>query len=343
MRATDKALDKSRGDADAVTLEQRDATDAGGGPVDPAVVLEREVTDATLEAERKDADRAIERERALRRALEKTHRHGFARLATDKDLATERDKSDDELSQSSWLLSEERAAHDDTRLALTTRDEFLAIVSHDLRSPLTAVLAGTTLLAKAPALAGADRKLARIVDGMRRNAASMLRLISDLLDIERLTAGKFEVKPRDQDLGELVRQAADVFESQAAEKSLILSVELPADPVVSRCDGDRILQVITNLLDNAVKFTGVGGSVVVTLTKTGSRAQVSVGDTGPGIPEADRARIFERFSQLSTSGRTGLGLGLYIAKAIIGAHGGQLWVASAQGQGSVFSFALALT
>jgi signal transduction histidine kinase len=143
-------LGVSRHDADASTSEQRDATDAAGGTVDPLLVREREAMDATLGAERREADRAIKRERALRKALEHSRRFGAERLTTDNDLASERETHDDALLESTWLLSEERAAHDGTRLALTTRDEFLAIVSHDLRSPLSAVLAGTAVLMNDP-------------------------------------------------------------------------------------------------------------------------------------------------------------------------------------------------
>jgi signal transduction histidine kinase len=337
---TGAALDESRTDADAATKEQRAITDAGAQAGSQQLARERELTDATLEEERGEADRAIERERRLRLALEASRRFGAERQGTDTDLASERGKSDEALLETSWLLSEERAAHEGTRQALTTRDQFLAIVSHDLRSPLSAVLAGTSILANAPELGAEDGRLRQAVERIRLNTTGMLRMIGDLLDVERIGAGKFVVALREQDLRSIAKRVAAMFEAAAAKKSLRLSVELPAEPLVVDCDGERIAQVIANLLDNAVKFTTARGAVVVSVTKVGSWAQVSVGDTGPGIPEAARARIFERFSQLPSSDRTGLGLGLFIAKSIIAEHEGQLWVASAPGQGSVFSFAL---
>lgn len=298
----------------------------------------RERTDASLAQEREAADAVTEisptREQALRRALERSREYEKEREATDADLSTER-------LVSTWLLSLERAAHEETKATLTTRDEFLAIVSHDLRSPLSAILHGTEMLAGNRDLEGSENA-SRTVEGIRRNAAGMLRMIDDLLDVERLAVGKLELVAREHDLRKLAANTLEMFSSRAKEKALNLSIDLPDDPVVVSCDGDRIMQVLTNLVGNAIKFTARGGDVVISVCRGELSGLVSVGDTGPGIPVEARSKIFERFSQLPSGNRTGLGLGLFIAKSIVGAHDGKLWVASAVGEGSVFSFALRL-
>ncbi len=300
--------------------------------------LARERTDASLAQEREHVDADIElsptRAQALRQALERSRNYEREREATDADLSTERQVS-------TWLLSLERAAHEETKATLTTRDEFLAIVSHDLRSPLSAILHGTEMLNSNRAVEGSENA-GRTVEGIRRNAAGMLRMIDDLLDVERLAVGKLELVTRDHDLRKLVSNVMEMFASRAQEKALSLSVDLPEAPVVVSCDGDRVMQVLTNLVSNAVKFTSRGGAVVISVCRGENSGLVSVGDTGPGIPVEARGKIFERFSQLPSGNRTGLGLGLFIAKSIICAHEGKLWVASAVGEGSVFSFALRL-
>ncbi len=343
IREADEALDLIRDDADATKLEQRDATDATSKTVDPRLLKEREVTDATLDTERREVDLSIERERAHRRATERARHYNAERLATNSNLATEREEVDNEVTRSTWRLTEEQAAHEDTRLALTTRDELLAILSHDLRSPLCSVLAGADLLTK-HSERGTDFKASqRYISSIQRSANGMLRLINDLLDAERFASGNMQLAPGKHDLRELVQLAVVSLEPMAISKAQVLSADLPPLPVYVSCDNERIMQVMTNLLGNALKFTPEGGAVVISVTSAAGRGQVSVSDTGPGIAAAERDRIFERFSRLPSPERSGLGLGLWIAKKIIAAHEGRLWVASAVGEGSVFSFALRLT
>ncbi len=343
VQKADEELSVVRDEADATKLEQREATDAPGGAVDPRLVEERQVADESLDVERREVDLSIERERAYRRAAERARHYSAERLATDADLAAERQALDSEIRESIWRLSEEQFAHDDTRSALATRDELLAILSHDLRSPLCSVLAGTDLLTKNADGGGDKNAFGRYVTSIKRNATGMLRLIEDLLDAERIGSGGLVLVPGRHDLLELIQRAQEGVEPLAVAKLQILSAELPEQPLYVSCDGERILQVLTNLLGNAVKFTPEGGAVVISVTSAAGRSQVSVSDTGPGIPDEARARIFERFSRLPSEERSGLGLGLWIAKKIIAAHHGRLWVASAVGEGSVFSFALPLT
>ncbi len=329
-----------REEADLARTQQRLAHDAKRVAANPGLAAERRAADATLAGERKDIDAARQSERTLRWALDLAREFSVERASTDFDLACERASTELELQNSKWLLTREKAAHDDTRSALTTRDEFLAIVGHDLRSPLSAVQAGALLLAQEQQRANPESAAHHLVDGILRNVGSMLRLIGDLFDVERIASGKLEVLLRPNDLRKLIKQAQENAQSLVLEKDLTLTVELPDEPVVVRCDAGRIGQVLANLIGNAIKFTSPGGSIVVTAWRSTTWTQVSVGDTGAGIPPEARSRIFERFSQLPSKDRSGLGLGLYIAKSIITAHDGRLTVASAVGEGSVFTFAL---
>lgn len=342
MLTTDAVVDGTRADSDALKSLHRIAVDASCVSSDVRLEDEREMSDAALQVERTESDAALARERSLRRTLARVHTYDAQRGATDSCLATERESADFDSRLSTWLLTQERVAHNDTRSALTTRDELLTVIGHDLRSPLSAILAGTSLLIDGGTVGALGSPPRELVKGIRRNVGDMLRLINDLLDAERVAAGTFAVQLRSCELKKLASQAAEAFAPLAAEKRQKLSVELPTDAVVVSCDGVKILQVISNLLANAVKFTPPRGSIVLSLTSGVEWAQISVGDTGPGIPAEDRERIFDRFSQLAKRDRTGLGLGLYIAKSIVNAHGGQFWIASTAGEGSVFSFALPL-
>jgi two-component system phosphate regulon sensor histidine kinase PhoR len=142
------------------------------------------------------------------------------------------------------------------------------------------------------------------------------------------------------DIRAAVHGAIDAMHGVAAGKGLSLEAELPAEPMMTKYDPHRIFQVLSNLIHNAIKFTPRGGSIRVRVARTGRFCQVSVSDTGFGIPEEDLTGIFERFRQLSTSDRTGLGLGLYISKWIVEAHRGEIWAESTVGVGTTVHFTL---
>ena len=226
--------------------------------------------------------------------------------------------------------------HHETQRALRAREEVLAIVSHDLRNPLS-VFALALQTTKHALEAGARPPVDALVRGARA-VARMERLIGDLLDVARIDAGTFTVQKTSVDLAALLREAVEQNTALAAQKALRLHVDAP--PVRSvAADRDRLTQVVANLLGNAIKFTPREGQVRVECRDLPDGVEVSVVDTGPGVASRDQHQVFDRFYQ-SDARRGGVGLGLTIAKGIVDAHGGRIGVERAAGGGARFWFAL---
>lgn len=302
---------------------------------------ERKAADAALESERRRVDSAIQDERRDQKALEKRFL-AFEREQMDCDLAQERSATDQEVARAADAFAHEHRAHTATRDALTSREEFLAIVSHDLRSPIGSIAMAAESLSVNPSLA--DEPQARQdISLISRNAEEALRLIRDLLDMESLAQGKLVLCLESWDLAELLEEAAQTSRRSAEAKGITLEVESPAEPLSARCDKDRIAQVAGNLIANAIKFTPGSGVVSLSVICVDGVPGIEVKDDGPGIPVASRETIFERFSQLHKRERRGLGLGLYISRLIVEAHGGRIWVESEPGKGSRFRFVLPAT
>ena len=221
--------------------------------------------------------------------------------------------------------------------ALDLKDEFLAIVSHDLRNPLNAIALNTQLLERLTT--SGDPKLGRISRSLDASIAQMKRIISDLLDLAAIEAGKLSVQPRPGDAREAIEESVESFRSTRAERSISLEARVPAEPLAARFDSGRIVQVLDNLIHNALKFTPDGGRIVV----EGRRAEaveILVRDSGPGLTAEEIAVIFERFRQVEKRGRRALGLGLYISRSIVESHGGRIRAESVPGEGSTFLFTL---
>jgi PAS domain S-box-containing protein len=222
--------------------------------------------------------------------------------------------------------------------AVRDRDAVLGVVSHDLRNPLTAILLNADSMLSTPALDLPEWAL----DGLGmivRSAEGMERLIRDLLDVARIEAGQLRVALEPHDPRSLVLDAADLFTPLAEERGVHL-VALPPDraPLV-RADRDRVVQVFSNLVGNALKFTPPDGIVTLGAAAEDDTVRFWVRDSGPGIPESDFPRLFDRFWQ-ATGRHDGAGLGLPIAKGIVEAHGGHVWVESELGVGTTFHFTL---
>ncbi|MFY9550574.1 MAG: ATP-binding protein [Thermoanaerobaculia bacterium] len=209
----------------------------------------------------------------------------------------------------------------------------IAIFAHDLRGLLTALTLNAELF-----LRQEGERAAKSAHNIGLSVGRMDRLITSLLDYVRLKANKLEVVPRPLDAAELLREAVEIFRPLASVKSLSLTLAIPNAPLRATADHDRMFQVLSNLLSNAIKFSSVKGKIIVQATILGHELQVSVRDDGPGIPERDLDRVFEGFCQLQDSDPRGLGLGLYISRAIIRAHGGRIWATSRPGAGSTFYF-----
>lgn len=218
--------------------------------------------------------------------------------------------------------------------ATRARDEVLATVSHDLKNPVGTIYTSATLLLDMPLPPEAQH---RQIDIIRRTAERMDRLIMDLLDVSSMEAGRFSVEPRPESLRSLVTEARDLFTPMATSKQVELESEMPDEDVTVHADRGRILQVMSNLIGNALKFTPEGGRITVAATREGGEIRFTVADTGTGIAQEHLPRIFDRFWHAGEAG--GSGLGLAIAQGIVQAHNGRIWVESGPG-GTAFHFTL---
>ena len=220
------------------------------------------------------------------------------------------------------------------------RSEFLATVSHELRTPLTLIRTSIGLLLDSdpdPAMR------ARLLRNIRQSADRMHALVTDLLDLARFRHGRAELQLRRVDLGELVDGAAALLRPLLDAKGQALELAIPAPAPRVLGDHRRLERVLLNLLANASTFSPPGARVRITVAAEAGGATVAVADTGPGIAPEAQARLWERFytERTSSSGHNiGAGLGLPIARGIVEAHGGRIWVESAVGRGSTFAFAL---
>jgi signal transduction histidine kinase len=215
------------------------------------------------------------------------------------------------------------------------REDVLGIVSHDLRNPLNVINLVASTLERGPGGPDATVKQAWKI---RRAVERMNRLIEDLLDITRLDGGNLPMEPRRIEVPALVGDACDLLRAIADEKGVTLRREVGSDLPAVHADRDRLLQVLSNILGNAIKFTPAPGLVTVSAALDGADLRMSVSDTGPGIPPGDLPKVFNRFWQGERSTRQGAGLGLAIAKRIVQAHGGRIGVDSVVGAGSTFYF-----
>ena len=221
--------------------------------------------------------------------------------------------------------------------ATRSRDEMLGVVAHDLRNPLNTIFMGTTLMLSGGGEVAALRKQAEMV---RRAAERMNRLIQDLLDIRRVDSGRMAIDPKIESVDEMMAEALEMLRPLASAASLSLEYDAPKSVPSVAADSARLLQVLSNLVGNAIKFTPPGGRVWIEVEPMGDEVRVAVSDTGPGIPAEQLPHIFGQFWQGNRTDRRGIGLGLAIAKGIVEAHGGRIWVESQVGEGSRFIFTL---
>jgi signal transduction histidine kinase len=239
------------------------------------------------------------------------------------------------------LYRSERDARETSERAVRTRDEILAMVSHDLRNPLGTISMSATLLLRQ--LSEATDSSARLQAArIQRSVDQMIHLVDDLLDVARLETGTVDIELAPHDAVAVAREVVDPFLLAARSRSLELRLELPTGALPIACDRRRLLQVLSNLLGNALKFTPSGGVVVLRVAREQDEVVFSVTDTGPGIAAEQLPLVFERFWRADRHSQGGSGLGLFIASSLVAAHGGRIWADSTVGIGSVFSFALAI-
>jgi signal transduction histidine kinase len=314
----DAVISRARDRADELLAAARAKTDRAsalrGAPVPTILTGERAREDQVLQQERATADQVLREERAEHLALLSRERQ-----ETDKDLSHERELSDG---------------------ALATRDEFLAIVSHDLRNLLNGLVGSAALIEKSALQTDLVEQVVTHARRIQRAGARMNRLIGDLVDVASIEAGVLAVTREVADPTAVVTEAVDTFQVQTATAGVSVAAEIVRPVPLAAFDAARILQVLTNLLSNAIKFTPPPGKIVVHVERVGDEIRFAVSDTGVGIAADKLEAVFVRFLQVAANDRRGIGLGLYISKAIVQGHGGRIWAESQVGRGSTFCFTL---
>jgi PAS domain S-box-containing protein len=220
-----------------------------------------------------------------------------------------------------------------------SRDDFLAIASHDLRSPLSAIIMAVHTLLD-PGLQHAEHST--VLRHIERATQRMHRMVGDLVDVSSMDAGRLSLYRTAHELPELLAETVQSFSEQAAQRGLSLEVEVSGSGLRAQCDRDRVLQILSNLVGNAIKFTPHGGSVRVRAELRSDMVRVAVIDTGRGIAASRLPRLFERYYQEQETAPLGRGLGLYIARRLVEAHGGTIWIENTPGGGTTFCFTLPL-
>jgi signal transduction histidine kinase len=245
--------------------------------------------------------------------------------------------------QNARLFSEIGEKGKQLEIASQHKSQFLANMSHELRTPLNAILGYTELILD-NIYGDTPDKMRGVLERVASNGKHLLGLINDVLDLSKIEAGQFTLSLTDYSIKNVVQSVFSVVESLATAKQLALKTEVPPGLPSAHGDERRLTQVLLNLVGNAIKFTDKGEVAIGASVSDGSYT-LSVHDTGPGIAEADRSKIFEEFQQADSSAtkkKGGTGLGLSISKRIVEMHGGRIWIDSTVGQGSTFSFTVPL-
>ena len=312
----DDVIRMARERAQAVLESARSREDLHA-PVTPEQLLEREHQDALLASEYEAADLALRDERTRRR------------LAVRQLLALERRATD-------ATLMLERTMVDDTMVERATVD----LIVHDLRSMLSAISINAATIVVAADKNQPVQLFVDLANHIQRAIAQSDLLLGDLQELATMEDGKSRLHKTDADLCQIVRTAVEINQAAATANQHTLNAQVPAEPCMRSVDAPRLMRVINNLITNAIKFTPAGGTITVSVTHGPDGTEVAVSDTGPGIPPELHELVFERFRQGRDARGRGVGLGLYIARAIVDAHGGRIWVDSPPGGGATFRIRL---
>ena len=223
------------------------------------------------------------------------------------------------------------------------KSDFVSNVSHELRTPLTAIKGAVDLILREVAGPLTEKQI-HYLTRVRSNSQHLAGLINDLLDLSKIESGKIEMKAGRVSMGGLVHEVVETLRPVAAEKAIALDATTPEPSIMVWADRDKINQVLMNLIGNAIKFTPIQGRVTISASRNGEgNVQVSVSDTGPGVPPDESEKIFEKFYQITEAEGTkpkGTGLGLAICKSLVALHGGKIWVEPKPTGGSIFCFTL---
>jgi signal transduction histidine kinase len=237
------------------------------------------------------------------------------------------------------LYETERGARAHAEEIARAREDIITVVSHDLRNPMTSILANAGIIKRKLVQGDADTVRA-CVETIERSVSQMDSLVNDLLDTARIQAGNLAVDMRVEDVRSLLQQIAEQFRPVLGAKQQVLEIAVQADVTCARCDRQRVFRVFSNLIGNASKFSPAGMTITVEASARPGEILFGVADHGCGISSDQQAHIFEPYWQASQERKLGLGLGLAIAKGIVEAHGTRIWVESQVGTGSRFLFTL---
>jgi len=227
--------------------------------------------------------------------------------------------------------------------AVRAREDVLAIVSHDMRTPLSVVHTTASMLLN-PKYQLTPQQVREQYERIRRNVEQMNRMIGDLMDMASLRGGNLSIEPKPIVINDVLREAVIAQEGPARDKGLTLTYDAGTDVMKANADRGRLLQLFQNLLGNAVKFCKAGDTITVSSRTRGNNAHIEIADSGPGIAADDLPHIFDPYYSASKKHqKTGTGLGLYIGKGIVDAHGGQIRCGSEPGVGTTFNISLPLS
>jgi signal transduction histidine kinase/PAS domain-containing protein len=246
----------------------------------------------------------------------------------------------EELGRRAAVAVDNARLYQEAQRAIRVREEVLAVVSHDLKNPLSSVSMNSLLIAGLAPADSLGERIRGLAGACRGAARRMDRLIEDLLDFASIQAGRLSLSPAQHGLGGLLEEAREMMMPLANEKRIRFDLELPEEALDLRCDRDRILQVLSNLVGNAIKFTPANGAVTLSVEPSATQVTFTLADTGPGISPEQLPRIFDRYWRADRTARRGAGLGLAIAKAIVEAHGGRIWADSRLGDGTRVHFTI---
>jgi signal transduction histidine kinase len=351
QRLLDDLIERDRVSVDERLLKYREAADAtlavgrsASPEADRLVVAERDladdekkaerdVTDSILEGQRLRVDAAIKMEtRELQRDQGRlsAHRHD-----TDHQLSTERSEAD----EAATALDNLRSALSHAKGEEDRRNSIFGMVTHDLRNPLSVIAANAQWIVQDSTVA----PIREAAEQVTLAAARMERLLRDLLDVARCESGVLRIVKRTHDVRALVSEVFQAYRPLFAERRMTLTAETPSEPIVASFDHDRVIQVLSNLLGNSMKFMPSGGTAELRVVRGAAEVEFILTDSGPGIGTEQLPHVFQRFWQVDNHTRRGLGLGLYICDQLVAAHGGKIGVQSEVGKGATFRFTLPMS
>jgi signal transduction histidine kinase len=316
---------------------RKDAVANGADSARSAVEATAKDGERALAKEKEKAKRAVDHVKQQAEGAAESERRTVDQLTDDERLKRKRDFLEVLAAERRKTDNALELERDSSDASVANRDNVLAIISHDLRNYLNVIAMKTATLKSAAATD--PQRFDTLISSIHTACETMARWANDLVDLSSIEANEIRLEPHVCEPRDLVGRAVEAFKSLASAREIVLETDTPERHTTIFGDPDRLAQVLLNLLDNATKFVARGGHIRIGFRENGAGvATFFVSDTGPGIGEADVERIFDRFWHAAKGKAGGTGLGLYISRRIIEAHGGKIWVENDPGRGATFSF-----